>query len=51
MSGVIEKYQFRICVPASDAIDGGLGYGVKEILSLRTGERVQIMYYSLAWLT
>ena len=48
MSGVIDKYQFRICVPAADAIDGKLGYRVEEILGLKNGERVQIVYYSLA---
>jgi len=30
------KYQLRICVPASDVIDGRLGDGVEEILGLRT---------------
>ena len=36
--------QFRICVPASDAIDGKLGDGVEEILGLRNGEDVQMLY-------
>ena len=32
--------QFRICIPASDAITGRLGEGVEEILGMRTGEHV-----------
>ena len=33
------KNQFRICIPASEAIAGQLGEGVEEILSMKgTGE-------------
>jgi hypothetical protein len=32
----------RICVPASDAVDGRLGGGIEEILSLRSGKSVQM---------
>jgi hypothetical protein len=34
----------RICVPASDAIDGRLGGGIDEILGLRSGKSVQMLY-------
>ena len=44
MSRIIDEYNFRICVPASDAIDGNLGDGVEEILSLRIGEDIQPLY-------
>jgi hypothetical protein len=41
MSCIIDPNQFRICVPASDAVDGKLGDGVEEILAIRDGEWVQ----------
>jgi hypothetical protein len=34
--------QPRICVPATDAINGSIGEGVEEILSASRGKRVQI---------
>ncbi len=40
MSCIIDGNQFRICVPASDAIAGKLGEGVEEILDMRTGEHI-----------
>jgi hypothetical protein len=39
MSCIVDENQFRICVPASDAINGRLGDGVEDILGLRNGER------------
>ena len=42
-----DESQLRICVPASDVIDGNIGEGVKEILSTlrtRNGENVQTIY-------
>jgi hypothetical protein len=35
---------FRICVPASDAVDGRLGDGVEQILAIRNGERAQMIF-------
>lgn len=38
-----DESQLRICVPASDVIDGNIGEGVKEIMSTlrtRNGENV-----------
>lgn len=34
---IIDDDRSRICVPASDAIDGRLGNGVEELLGLRSG--------------
>ena len=39
ISWITDQNQFRICVPASDAIAGRLGDGVKDILALRNGEQ------------
>ena len=39
---VTDESRLRICVPASDVIDGNIGEGVKEILSTlrtRNGEK------------
>jgi hypothetical protein len=36
------KIQFRICIPASDAIAGRFGEGVEEILGMKNGERGQM---------
>ena len=32
----------RICVPSSDAVNGNMGDGVEEILSMRRGKRILI---------
>ena len=32
----------RICVPASDAINGSIGEGIEDILNIRSGKRVQV---------
>jgi hypothetical protein len=34
--------QPRICVPSSDAVNGSIGDGVEEILSMRRGKHIQI---------
>jgi hypothetical protein len=44
---IIDQNQFRICVPASDAVDGRLGDGVEQILVIRNGESVQMSIASL----
>jgi hypothetical protein len=44
MSCIIDENECRLCVPASDAIDGRLGDGIEEILGLRSGEDVQMLY-------
>lgn len=44
MSCVIDENQFRICVPAADAVAGRVGDGVEEILSLGAGEQDQMLY-------
>jgi hypothetical protein len=33
-------YLNRICIPASDAVNGSIGEGVKEILNMRTGKLI-----------
>jgi hypothetical protein len=32
------KPPYRMCIPASDVIDGRLGDGVEEMLGMQTGE-------------
>ena len=46
MSCLIDENQFRLCIPTSDAIAGRLGEGVEEILGMRTGEYVYMIYDS-----
>jgi hypothetical protein len=46
MSYLFDETRCRICVPASEVIEGRLGDGIEEILGLRSGEDVQILYPS-----
>ena len=41
MSCLIYDIQFRICIPASDAIEGRIGEGVEEMLGMSTGELIR----------
>ena len=42
------KATFRICVPVSDAVERGLGEGVKKILGMKKGEHLK-SYIICVW--